>query len=131
MPISIENALGLHERAVNLRSSRSEILAGNIANADTPGYKAVDFDFRAAMAQVQGEINAQHAMVSHPRHISDNAGLGMELMYRTPLQPSIDGNTVDPNIEKAKFTENAVQYQASLAFLDSKIRGLIQAIRGE
>lgn len=131
MPINIDNVLGLHEQAANLRAKRTEVLAGNIANADTPGYKAKDFDFRSALEQAQGDISASRLRVSDARHITDGESLGAELMYRIPHQPSIDGNTVDANIEKTKFTENAIQYQASLAFLDSKIKGLIRAIRGE
>ena len=134
MAISIDGVIGFPAQVVKLREKRTELLAGNLANADTPGYKARDFDFKQAMAQVQSPAAAQPSKmtVTHAKHIApDDGGLGAELMYRTPLQPSIDGNTVDPHIEKAKFTENAMRQQASLTFLNSKIKGMTRAIRGE
>ena len=133
MAISLDNVLGLHEQAVKLRSKRTEIIAGNIANADTPGYKARDFDFKQALAEAQGgKSNSSRMNVTQPGHITGDGDFGgVELMYNTPLNPSIDGNTVDMHIEKAKFTENSMQHQASLNFLDRKLKGMVKAIRGE
>ncbi len=135
MPISIDSALGLHADAVALRSQRAEVLARNLANADTPHYKARDFDFKSALAQAQGQssVNSVRLVTTQPGHISANAGgrLGAELQYRIPNQPALDGNTVDTQIEQAEFTQNAIEYQASLTFLSGKIRGLLSAIRGD
>jgi flagellar basal-body rod protein FlgB len=132
MAISIDNVLGLHENAVKLRSKRTELIAGNIANADTPGYKARDFDFKQALDQARSQtVSPSHMKTTNPGHMTGNGGFGVDLQYSTPMQPSIDGNTVDLQIEKTKFTENAMRHQASLEFLDSKIKGMIRAIKGE
>ncbi len=131
MSISIDKAFGVHERALLLKAQRSEVLAANMANADTPNYKARDIDFKAALAQVQ---STQHPPLktTHEEHIgSSGSSLGSELLYRVPEQPSLDGNTVDARVEQAKFTENALQYQASLTFLGGRIQGIRNAIRGE
>jgi len=133
MAISIDKVIGFHAQTVKLREQRTELLAANLANADTPGYKARDVDFKQAMDQArQGTASQPSQMkITHAQHISSGGGYGAEMMYRTPLQPSIDGNTVDLHIEKAKFTENAMQQQASLTFLNSKIKGMVRAIRGD
>lgn len=133
MAISLDGVFGLHEQAVKLRSKRTETIAANIANADTPGYKARDFDFQRALADARsGKANASQMTVTQPEHISSSGnGMSFQMMYSVPMQPSIDGNTVDLNREKAKFTENAMQHQASLTFLDKKLQGLVKAIRGE
>ena len=133
MAISIDGVVGLHENAVKLRSKRTEIIAANIANADTPGYKARDFDFKRAMSEAQaGTLSPSRMKVTQPGHMKgENDFGGAELMYTNPLNPSIDGNTVDMHREKAKFTENAMQHQASLTFLDRKLKGMVKAIRGE
>jgi len=122
MTISIDSALGIHANALRLRERRTELLANNLANADTPGFKARDLDFRAVLTQ-QG---AGMALAStDPGHIRDPAP------YRVPTQSSLDGNTVDPHLEKAAFAENTVRYQATLMLLKAKISGLTTAIRGE
>jgi len=134
MAISLDGVFGLHEQAVKLRSKRTETIAANIANADTPGYKARDFDFQQALADARGDNASLSQMkVTQPGHMttSDHGGVAFEMMYSTPLQPSIDGNTVDLHREKAKFTENSMQHQASLTFLDKKLQGLVKVIRGE
>ncbi len=133
MAISLDNVLGLHEQAVKLRSKRTEMIAANIANADTPGYKARDFDFQRALsdARVGAGVKASQMSVTNSKHLSGEGSMGFEVMYSTPLQPSIDGNTVDLHQEKAKFTENTMRHQASLTFLDRKLQGLVKAIRGE
>jgi flagellar basal-body rod protein FlgB len=131
MTISIDSALGIHADALRLRERRTELLANNLANADTPGFKARDLDFRAVLTQ-QG---AGMALAStDPGHIRDPAHgtvAAPDLLYRVPTQSSLDGNTVDPHLEKAAFAENTVRYQATLMLLKSKISGLTTAIRGE
>ncbi len=133
MPISFDSALGIHDKALLVRARRGEILASNLANADTPGYKARDIDFREALARASGNSHGGLALkVTNERHIRGFApGPEPELRYRVPLQPSLDGNTVDTQLEKAAFAENALQYQTTLQFLSSKFRGLKLAIRGE
>ncbi|GMU45822.1 MAG: hypothetical protein AMXMBFR26_06040 [Porticoccaceae bacterium] len=120
--------LGSHERALGLRSYRTGVLAANIANADTPGYKARDFDFRSALAAVGGDVRLT---ARHPGHLGAGATGpdGVELRYRVPQAPSLDGNSVDLQVEQAEFAENAVQYQATLRFLRSRFSGLMNALR--
>lgn len=129
MSIDFDRVLGSHERALNLRSYRTGLLAANIANADTPGYKARDLDFRSALAAAGG--TEVRLAASHPGHISGEhaAPSGVDLRYRTPQAPSLDGNTVDLQVEQAEFAENAVQYQATLRFLRGRFSGLMNALR--
>jgi flagellar basal-body rod protein FlgB len=129
MPISLNKALGNHAQALSLRSQRASLLASNLANADTPNYKARDLDFSAALAQ---STKAIHLNVTQKGHISvaDNMP-NPNIKYRIPTQASLDGNTVDTEVEQMKFAKNAAEYQTSFRFLDGKIKGLLSAIRGE
>ena len=131
MPISFDSALGNHDKALLVRSRRAELLASNIANGDTPGYKARDIDFRAALANIQAQNN--HGLkLTHSQHLPSSSNIaGMDVMCRIPNQSSLDGNTVDSQMEKSAFAENALRYQASLTFLDMKFKGLIAALKGE
>jgi len=129
MAISFDKALGVHEKALGLRSQRAEVLANNLANADTPGFKARDIDFQAMLAS-QME-SAAPLRTSHERHMSGTAPATGELLYRNPIQPAIDGNTVDTQQEMAEFSKNALAFQASFQFLNSKFKGLTSAIKGE
>lgn len=132
MPISIDSALGPLPEALVLRGRRSELIASNLANADTPNFKARDFDFQSVMNQAQSEQVALNT--THVQHIalSDAGGIGAEpFKYRVPNAPSLDGNTVDSQVEQAAFAENAVNYQATLTFLNSRIKGLLTAIKGD
>ena len=134
MTINFDNALGVHEDALHLRSRRSEVLANNLANADTPGYKARDIDFKAALDQAQGVQQGVAMETTSAGHMQDSSGMGSgepELLYRNPTQPSIDGNTVDSQIEMSKYMENSMDFQASFQFLNSSIQGLKKAITGE
>jgi flagellar basal-body rod protein FlgB len=132
MAISFASALGSHDQALLIREQRAEVLANNLANADTPGFKARDLDFRALVRQA---FDAQSGIA--PRTTDDGhmgglvAGSGTSLLYRTPMQPSLDGNTVDSDVETAAFARNALDFQASLTFLQSKFRGLTKALKGE
>ena len=131
MSINLDKHFGVHAQAMQLRSQRNEVLATNIANADTPGYKARDLDFNAVLRQTQS--GGDGLRITHVRHLGVNgASPGQaQLMYRLATQPSQDGNTVDVQQEQAAFAENAVRYQASLEFLNSRIRGLLTAIKGQ
>ena len=137
MAINLDSYLGVHAQALGLREQRTELLARNLANSDTPGYKARDMDFRAALASAEGTASAGTLRATRPGHIgAADAALAPGstesfLKYRTPLAPSLDGNTVDVQLEQAAFADNAVRYQATLSFLTSKFRSLMTAITGE
>lgn len=136
MSISFDKAFGVQAAALKLRAQRHEVLAENLANADTPNFKARDMDFKSAMQQVQGQsASGQLGMArTHAGHLAGgggSGGTGSELLYRVPFNPSLDGNTVESQVEQAKFAENSVNYQASLNFLGGRITSLIGAIRGE
>lgn len=128
--VNFSNALGIHENALHLRARRAEVLANNLANADTPGFKARDLDFASLLNGARESAAAPQR--THSKHLSLDGGNGTsELLYRTPTQPSIDGNTVEEQPEMARFAKNAVDYEASFYFLSSKFRGLRNAIKGE
>lgn len=129
--MKLDQAFGIHEQALKLRAQRSEVLAANLANADTPGYQARDFDFQKVLSGQLGpsaDLRATHSLhiSTRPAAVPSN-----EMLYRIPSQPAVDGNTVDPDQEQMAFSRNAMQYQASLRFLDGKIKGLMTAIRGD
>ena len=115
-----DTAFGIHENALFVASKRSEVLASNLANADTPNYKARDMDFDAIM---QRESRG-----------ADQAGLSLAstktLKYRVPYNPSLDGNTVEADVEQSEFSTNAIRYQASLNFINGRIQSLRLAITG-
>lgn len=133
MKIGFDAALGVHPAALTLRAHRTEVLANNLANADTPNFKARDLDFRAVMAaqMAQGGKDAR-LTTTHARHmVPGQNALDTDLMYRTPTLPSLDGNTVESHVEQAEFADNSVKFMASLRFLDGKFRNLKTAIKGE
>ncbi|MGQ5523006.1 flagellar basal body rod protein FlgB [Chitinimonas sp. PSY-7] len=132
---NINSYFAFNETAMKLRATRQEVIASNIANADTPGYKARDFDFAATLkgagtAQRNANINMNR---TDSRHLAGNVHNELEaaLMYRNDVQPSIDGNTVDMNTEMSNFTDNALRYQASLTFLQQRITGLKTALQSQ
>ncbi len=129
MTISFDRALGVHAQALELRSKRTEVLAANLANADTPNYKARDLDFAATLASLQGEGKALKA--THAAHLQAQGHNVGDLLYRVATQMSLDGNSVEEEQEKADFADNALRYQASLRFLGNRVQGLMSAIRGE
>jgi flagellar basal-body rod protein FlgB len=131
MPSPIDRHFGIHAEALQLRARRGELLASNLANADTPNYKARDLDFKAALSRAQDGQSVSTA-TTHAKHIgAQQEQAGTRTLYRVPSAPSLDGNTVDAQVEQAQFAENAVRYRASLRFLSGKIQGLMTAIRGE
>ena len=128
--ISFDNALGIHQTAMPLRAHRAEILANNLANADTPGFKARDVNFKAIL---NGESKAHQSVAmerTHTGHLTGQVSRDDELLYRNPSQPSIDGNTVDTQIEQALFSRNNISYEASFEFLSGRFKGMKNAIRG-
>lgn len=138
MGLSLNSIFGLHETALYLRSRRAELLASNLANADTPNFKARDIDFRAAMAQAGATGNKLAGAgprgpleVTNARHLQPSGTVdGAQTLYRNPLQASLDGNTVEPQSEMAEYMDNAVRYQATLRFINGKVKGLMTAITG-
>lgn len=117
---SIQQSLAFQGKALELRSQRQQVLAANIANADTPGYKAVDFDFAQALSDATKARPGLSAKTAEPR-----------LTERATAQGAQDGNTVDMDTERAQFVDNAVRYEATLKFLNGKIRTLLSAIQGQ
>jgi len=132
MAINFNSALGVHEQALLVRERRAGVLAANLANADTPQYLARDLDFQALIRRAAGEQGGARLHATKVRHIAAGAaGVAGDLLYRTPLQPTLDGNTVDSDIEMAQFARNSLDFQASLTFLQGKFRGLRSALKGE
>lgn len=134
MGFSLDQAFGIYPKAMILHEKRAEILANNLANQDTPGYKARDIDFRAALSSAKkgtDSANSSEIFRSHQNHLPlSNAYALQHLKYRMPHTPSLDGNTVDGQVEQAEFAENSMRYLASLRFLNGNIEGLMTAIRG-
>ena len=130
MPLNINQLFSPHEHVLKLANQRLELLAANIANADTPNYKARDIDFKAALQTAQGEGVTLEA--TRPGHIDGTqmTSARADVKYRWPDQPSLDGNTVDSQKESAAVAETSVRYQASLTFLNQQIRALRTAITG-
>ncbi len=126
-----DKIFGIHAQALQFRAIRAQILAANLANTDTPGFKARDISFNKILSQSLN--NRSELRTTHPTHFSGTtvSKNGPRLQYRTPSQPSIDGNTVDVHRERSEFTQNAMMYQNSLRFVSGRISGLMSAIRGE
>ena len=122
----LDDLFRFSQNALNVHSFRQQLIASNIANADTPGYKARDIDFAAVLkdaASAQGKPQL-------PAKPGENAPLNAETLYRSAVQRSIDGNTVDLDVERAQFADNAVRYEAQLMFINSRIRSMLAAIQG-
>jgi len=124
MSISMDAALGVHQYALGVRAERTRILASNLANIDTPGYKAKDIDFKDALKRIDTSLRNEGTINSSRLDLSSS------MKYRVPMQPSIDGNTSELHIEQAAFSSNAMDFQTSLTFLKMKFSGLRTAIEG-
>jgi flagellar basal-body rod protein FlgB len=126
-----ENIFGIHEQALLLHGQRVSVLATNLANADTPNYKARDIDFSEVLARTgDAPLPLQTTQAAHISFNDSELPAG-ELKYRNPYQASLDGNTVEMPVEQAAFSENNVRYQASLMFINQKIAALQLAIAGQ
>jgi len=126
----LTQAFDFHAAALLLRSERGRVLAGNLANADTPNYKARDFDFRQALSLATG-TSAAAAARTHATHLNANgAAASPTLLFRVPLQTNLDGNTVEMDVERASFADNTLRYEASLRFLNGQSRTLMAAMGG-
>lgn len=130
----ISENFDFYQKALSLRQQRQEILASNIANADTPNYKARDIDFAAALRDAMGghmRLPDTQLMLTSPRHIPAKALSAdpVDVLYRRPTQPSLDGNTVDMNVERIQFTGNTMHYQTDLTVLSQRIKTLNMAMQ--
>lgn len=132
MASKLDNHVAFHHRALSLRAHRQQILAANIANADTPNFKARDIDFKDAL---KGAVAAQKGIdlsLTSSRHIPGSGESGpASLLYRRDVQPSADGNTVDMDIERSQFAENSLYYEVGVNFITSRLKGLMTAIQGQ
>lgn len=127
----LDKHFALQEASLKLRTYRQELLGSNLANSDTPGYKAVDFDFSAALSNaLDGKSDRLQMVRSDQRHLdlAVRDPFDLRVKYRTEIQPSIDGNTVDADHEMAQFSDNGLRYQATLTFMSSKVRNLMNAL---
>ncbi|WP_257274470.1 MULTISPECIES: flagellar basal body rod protein FlgB [unclassified Endozoicomonas] len=126
MAISFESALGVHPQALAFRGIRAEVIAGNLANIDTPGFKARDVEFKSILkGQLSGDASTDDRHLDMPPSAQDSS-----MMYRIPFQQSTDGNSVELGVEQASFSQNAMDFQTSLIFLRKKLGSLEQAIKG-
>lgn len=138
MAINLDKLVGFHESALKIRTERMEVISGNLANANTPGYKAKDIDFNKAMQSAMNEgVQGQHKSTgklvrTNERHLSGNpssVAANFDMQYRIPTQPDTgDGNTVEVQSERNRFLDNGLRYQASLQFLNGKIKGMKKAL---
>ncbi len=125
--------LGSHQHSIKVFTARSKILAANLANADTPNYKARDLDFRQMLNNYKNITSYDAPLqTNNARHMQPIGFVfGGQLKYRQPQQSSLDGNTVEDQIEKSEFLENAMRYQISVRFISGKFKSLLSAIKGE
>ena len=143
MRTSLDNYLGIHPQALQLEAKRNELLAANLANVDTPNYKARDIDFKTALSAASSESNATTLRAAGTAGVESGVQTASALSttsagdidsaavkYRVPMASALDGNTVDEQLEQSAFAENSVRYQASLQFISSALRDLMTAITG-
>lgn len=134
MTSRIDNMFQFHQAALNLRAARQELIAGNIANADTPNYKARDIDFASALqGAISGGATKLPMTNTSNSHLNSGNGesvLGAPILYRNVIQPSADGNTVDMDVERAQFADNALRYEASVKFVSDEAKDVLAALQG-
>ncbi|PKH26306.1 flagellar basal body rod protein FlgB [Enterobacterales bacterium CwR94] len=133
----LDASLRFNTEALNLRAQRQEILASNIANADTPGYQARDIDFASELQKVMDKGRAEGSGIAlsltSSRHIpaQNVQPPSMDLLYRIPDQPAMDGNTVDMDRERTAFADNSLKYQSDLSLISSQIKGMMNVLQGQ
>ncbi|MFC3907759.1 flagellar basal body rod protein FlgB [Legionella dresdenensis] len=130
MAVNLDSYFGIHAKALIIRDQRASQLANNIANADTPNYKAQDVEFKEALREVVTGPT-ERLVTTDPDHIRISAPMTVPLKFRVPQQVSLDGNTVDKDVETTQYVDNSLAYQATLSFLNSKILQMRSAIKGE
>ncbi|HRL20460.1 MAG TPA: flagellar basal body rod protein FlgB [Alcaligenes sp.] len=129
--------LKFYQTALAVRQERQEVLASNIANADTPNYKARDMDFSAALKSALGSggtprLPDTSLSLTSTRHIPAKAVAAPatdQLLYRLPVQPSIDGNTVEMDVERVQFADNTMHYQSTISLVSQRLKGLMTALQ--
>ena len=128
----LDDALGFYEVSMRLRAQRQQVLASNLANADTPNYKARDLDFRTALeSALSAPSGSVRLMQTNAAHLPTEAALAIpETKLRVATQNSLDGNTVDMDVERAAFAENAIQYEVSVSLAHNRIKGLMAVLQG-
>lgn len=133
----LDDSMRFHQEALSLRAYRQQVIASNVANADTPGYKARDVDFRTALGNALGQAAGPQPAVplratsaAHLQPAGETVPGGGQLAYRSAVQPSVDGNTVDMDVERAHFADNALHYEANLTFISGQLKTLLAAIQG-
>lgn len=137
----LDAALSFHQNALRVRGQRQELIAANIANADTPDYKARDMDFAAAMKSAAAGMNteplkaAQNMTKTAEQHLSgvlsNSNGMPSGALYRPIVQGSVDGNTVDMDVERNQFADNAIRYEASLTMINGQLKKLLSALQSQ
>jgi flagellar basal-body rod protein FlgB len=130
----LDKELNFHHQALSLRAARQELLSGNVANADTPNFKAKDIDFASVLHEklsLTTNLNKVSLNTTSSMHINSAAPgvFGDNMLYRIPLQPSADGNTVDMDMERTRFADNAIKYDASISFINNEFRNLAMAMQ--
>ena len=131
MAINFDKTFELHAKGLNLRAKRAEVIAANIDNADTPGYKAKGLDFQKAMMQATSNQQKSGMSVTHSKHFDTRIELNNNLDFRVPDQPDTgDGNTVDVQMERNLYLQNSMEYQAGIQFLNGKIKAMKNVITG-
>lgn len=132
MGISFESALGMREHALMLRAERASVLSSNLANADTPNYKARDIDFQSELKRRMTSNETHHMATTRAGHMKINTDMsGDNQLYRVPGQPSIDGNSVESHVEHAEFMKNSMEFQVAFTLLNSSFKGIRKAVKGE
>ena len=134
MKTLFDNSIQFHQTALNLQAQRQQLLASNIANADTPNYKARDIDFRAALqGALSGTQERMALATTQPGHLGSGPDTLLQQLtgYRSELQSAVDGNTVSMDVERAAFAENALHYEASVTFINGMLRSMNTAITGQ
>ncbi|WP_297324824.1 flagellar basal body rod protein FlgB [Nitrosomonas sp.] len=130
----LDKELNFHHQALSLRAARQELLSSNVANADTPNFKAKDIDFAGVLREKLSPTtnpNTVNLNTTSSMHINPatQRGLGNDVLYRVPLQPSADGNTVDMDMERTRFADNSIKYDASITFITNEFRNLTLAMQ--
>ncbi len=127
----LDNTFGIHAKALQVRGERLEVLAQNIANADTPAYKARDIDFKSVLGNVQSRDDLALTATRNQHFNAGEQAADGGLLYRVPFNTAFDGNTVEMSVEQAQYGKAAADYQATLQFLENHIGGLRKALRGD
>lgn len=132
MAINFDKAFGIHQHTMLIRAKRAEVLSSNIANADTPNYKAKDVDFGQMLKNAKSKMSQSSMAITHDKHFKIPSTGQSESLYTIPNQPDTgDGNTVDVQKERNKFIENSMEYQASVRWMSGRIKGLKKALSGQ